>query len=207
MAGLMAVEHGDDGWQVADVTGIMANPFYAIEIDPSLAVPHEPLLSEEKWIAINKILIRDLGPESYLRNLLAILKGNYVKGEGDQFGYAVCDAGDHAETPVEVLDRYVAKVIDERLEREPNVLVRSMAALRAAEPVDQETLDEVFELESDPEVLAEAIGLTSGGWDSISDNGRRLVVRYLIDSIVVGAPHLPLDEQVTINWRVPAADG
>ncbi|MGO9977570.1 MAG: hypothetical protein ACLP01_33215 [Solirubrobacteraceae bacterium] len=66
-------------WTPADVTALIANAFYAINIDPVLATPHELLLSEERWIAANTKLIQDLGPETYLRNLLSVLKGNYPK--------------------------------------------------------------------------------------------------------------------------------
>ena len=64
-------------WTPGDVNGIVANPFYAVNIAPVLAEPHPPLIGEEEWIAANVKLIEDLGPEAYLRNLLSILKGNY----------------------------------------------------------------------------------------------------------------------------------
>jgi len=64
-------------WTLADVTGIVGNPVYAINIAPVLAEPHPLLISEEQWVAANAKLIADLGPEEYLRNLLSILKGNY----------------------------------------------------------------------------------------------------------------------------------
>jgi hypothetical protein len=59
------------------VNGLIGNPFYAITIDSVSAAPHPPLPSEEQWIAANAKLIKNLGPEPYLRNLLSILKGNY----------------------------------------------------------------------------------------------------------------------------------
>lgn len=58
---------------------MLGNPFYAIEIDPALAEPHEPLVSEDQWIEANVKMIGDLGPEPYLRNLLSVLKGNFPK--------------------------------------------------------------------------------------------------------------------------------
>ncbi len=64
-------------WTPADVTGIIGNPVYAINIAPVLAKPHPALITEDDWIAANAKLIDDLGPEAYLRNLLSILKGNY----------------------------------------------------------------------------------------------------------------------------------
>lgn len=42
-------------------------------------MPHEPLISEDDWIRANVGLIKELGPEAYLRNLLSILKGNYPR--------------------------------------------------------------------------------------------------------------------------------
>lgn len=67
----------EENWTPGDVVGIMSNPFYAIEIDPVLASSHQPMISEDEWVAANVRLIEDLGPEPYLRNLLSILKGNY----------------------------------------------------------------------------------------------------------------------------------
>jgi hypothetical protein len=69
----------ESDWTPADVSGLIGNPFYAINIDPVLATPHELLIGEEQWIAANVKQIQDLGPEAYLRNLLSILKGNYPK--------------------------------------------------------------------------------------------------------------------------------
>jgi hypothetical protein len=70
----------DDEWTPGDVASMIANPFYAINIDKGLAVPHEPLISEDDWVKANVRLIEDLGAEPYLRNLLSILKGNYPRG-------------------------------------------------------------------------------------------------------------------------------
>jgi hypothetical protein len=70
----------DDEWTPGDVASMIANPFYAINIDEGLAVPHEPLISEDDWVKANVRLIEELGAEPYLRNLLSILKGNYPRG-------------------------------------------------------------------------------------------------------------------------------
>ena len=69
----------ESDWTPADVSGLIGNPFYAINIDPVLAKPNELLISEEQWIATNVKQIQNLGPEAYLRNLLSILKGNHPK--------------------------------------------------------------------------------------------------------------------------------
>ena len=61
----------------ADISAMIVNPFYAIEFDSTLAVRHDPIISEDQWIAANVQLINELGSEPYLRNLLAILKGRH----------------------------------------------------------------------------------------------------------------------------------
>jgi hypothetical protein len=71
-------DHED--WTPGDVASMVANPFYAINIDEGLALPHEPLISEDDWVRANVSLIEELGPEAYLRNLLSVLKGNYPRG-------------------------------------------------------------------------------------------------------------------------------
>ena len=70
----------DHDWTPGDITGMIANPFYAITIDEGLTLPHEPMISEDDWIEANVNLINELGPEPYLRNLLSVLKGNYPRG-------------------------------------------------------------------------------------------------------------------------------
>jgi hypothetical protein len=66
-----------DEWTPGDANAMLGNPFYAIQISPVLAEPHEPLVSEEDWVAANTAVIEEIGPEAYLRNLLSILKGNF----------------------------------------------------------------------------------------------------------------------------------
>jgi hypothetical protein len=70
----------DEEWTPSDVASMIANLFYAINIDEGLAVAHEPLISEDDWIKANVRLIEELGAEPYLRNLLSVLKGNYPRG-------------------------------------------------------------------------------------------------------------------------------
>ncbi len=71
-------DRGD--WTPGDIAGMIANPLYAITIDETLTLPHEPMVSEEDWIKANVNLINELGPEPYLRNLLSVLKGDYPRG-------------------------------------------------------------------------------------------------------------------------------
>jgi hypothetical protein len=65
---------------LATFRSLIANPLYAITIDEGLALPHEPRISENDWIKANVGLIKDVGPEPYLPNLLSVLKGNYPRG-------------------------------------------------------------------------------------------------------------------------------
>ena len=72
---------GADGeWTPGDVAAMIGNPFYAVNIDLDLAVAHDLIISEEEWVAANARLIDELGPEPYLRNLLAVLKGAHPRG-------------------------------------------------------------------------------------------------------------------------------
>ncbi len=56
-------DHED--WAPGDVAAMVANPFYAINFDEGLALPHEPLISEDDWVRANVGLIEELGPEAY----------------------------------------------------------------------------------------------------------------------------------------------
>ena len=53
---------------------VLGSPFYAVSIDARLAIPHEPILSEDEWVAANAALIGSHGAETWLRSLLAGLK-------------------------------------------------------------------------------------------------------------------------------------
>jgi hypothetical protein len=45
---------------------MIANPSYSITIDEGLALPHEPMISEDDWIRANVNLLSELGPSPYL---------------------------------------------------------------------------------------------------------------------------------------------
>jgi hypothetical protein len=53
-----------DEWTPGDANAMLGNPFYAIQISPVLAEPHEPLVSEEDWVAANTAVIEEIGPEA-----------------------------------------------------------------------------------------------------------------------------------------------
>jgi hypothetical protein len=52
-----------------DVKEILVNPIYA-----GLPPLYPPLVPEEQWIKVSARLIRELGPEAYLRAMLAALR-------------------------------------------------------------------------------------------------------------------------------------
>ena len=75
---------------------IIINPFYAITVAPQLTEEHEPPLSEAEWVQANASLMREMGSERWLRQLLDVLNGDIVTAEevgfappGGTFGYGV----------------------------------------------------------------------------------------------------------------------
>lgn len=58
-------------------TAMLMNPYYAITLYPGLFGKHPPLVDEEQWVKTNTRLIDELGAEAYLRQLLAVLKGDF----------------------------------------------------------------------------------------------------------------------------------
>jgi hypothetical protein len=73
-----------DDWTAIKVVRVLINPIYAIEIAPTLAFEHEPMITEEEWIQANLRLLSEIGPEGYLRTLLNVLKGGYIAGPEEE---------------------------------------------------------------------------------------------------------------------------
>ena len=60
-------------------------------------------------------------------------------------------------------------------------------------------------LESDANVLREAMVVSPDTWEEVSLDAQRLVLHYMIDNVIVGPPTLDsLEEMLEIEWRVPA---
>ncbi len=76
-------------WNEASIKRILANPYYCLRsIDERLFGEHEPLVSEEEFIQAATRSIREQGAETYLKNLLKNLKGNFVNDtDGSAFAY------------------------------------------------------------------------------------------------------------------------
>lgn len=200
--------HGDgSSWVASDIARMMVNPIYAIEIDPTLALPHEAIISEEEWIAVNLRMIAEVGPESFLRTLLHVLKGGYLAG--DDSGYPDGEESrPHVGIDADALDEYVTSKALHRLGTEVNILGRSIEKLRLQMAEGNVDLDsEIEELQSDPSILRETMVASPDTWESLSLEAQRLVLLYLIDQVIVGAPESKkLEEQVEIKWRVPVPE-
>lgn len=61
-----------------DLKRIFANPFYCIVVDERMCAPHEPIVTEDEWIKSASNLIKEIGAEEFLKNLLENLRGNWV---------------------------------------------------------------------------------------------------------------------------------
>ncbi len=210
-------------WTPADLAAVLSNPFNAIQIDPYLAQPHETILDEETWVQANVRLLEELGPVPYLRNLLMVLKGEAGLARDESEPVSLPDHGEdltaadvdrdehhedesddepHASIDADLLDGYVIEQILRRLESEPGIVARSAVALDHVGELDDEITEEVEELEADPAVLQDVIRATRESWDDLGPGAHRLLVHYLLDRVVIGSPDAPLDEQVSIHWRV-----
>ncbi|MFF7471694.1 hypothetical protein [Streptomyces sp. NPDC008092] len=194
---------GEDGsWSPELVMGAMLNPFNAIEIHPSLAVPHEPLVSEDDWIRVVVREIEEQGAEHTLRVLLHMLKGDYVGADaGAPYGYR---NPDREAMEAYAAFRYGCREALRRLDREPNLLAESIRAMRADETMDRDDRAEMLENESDLSLMREVMIVTPGTWDEVSEEAQRMVLGYLIRTIgPVGPFGLPDAERFRIVWRVP----
>lgn len=121
----------------------------------------------------------------------------------DTEGFEDDEGSELACLDVEVADDYVAEQILDRLEVEPELMARSIEALRNAADFDAGSLSELGALESDLAVVAEVKSLSRESAERASFEAWRLTIFYLIDRVCIGAPSLPVVEQTRIVWRVP----
>lgn len=194
---------GEDGrWTPDLVMGALINPFNAIEIHPSLAVPHEPLVSEDDWVRLMVKHIEQQGAEHALRVLLHTLKGDYVGAEqGSPYGYR---NPEREAMEAYAAFRYGCQEIRRRLGREPNLLAESIRAMRADESMSRDDRMEMLENESDLSLMREVMIVTPDTWDEVSEEAHRMVFGYLIKSISPAGPlGLPDAERFRLVWRVP----
>jgi hypothetical protein len=100
----------------------------------------------------------------------------------------------------------VIEQIFDRLEVEPELMACSIEALRHVADFDASSLSELRALESDPAVVAEVKSPSRESAESAPCEALRLAIFYLIDRVYIGAPSLPLVEQIRIVWRVPESE-
>ena len=60
----------------SDLARMLINSYYAITVHPDLTTKHEPLVSRKMWMRANTNLIKEMGPELWLYQLLEVLEGN-----------------------------------------------------------------------------------------------------------------------------------
>ncbi|MFI9232216.1 hypothetical protein [Streptomyces rimosus] len=192
----------DGQWTPEALLGMMINPFNAIEIDPSLAVPHEPVVSEDEWVQVGVLLIEEHGAELALRALLRTLKGDYLGAEeGSPYGYHYPD---QAAVDMATAFRYGCDRILRRLAVEPNLLQRSISAMHADETMDREDRIEMLSAESDASLMREVMTVTPENWHELSEQAHHQIFGYLIKKIgPVGRFGLPPEQRFRITWRVP----
>ncbi|MET7638772.1 hypothetical protein [Streptomyces sp. NPDC005438] len=194
---------GEDGqWTPELVMGMLINPFSAIEIHPSLAAPHEPLISEDDWVHGMLRLIEEQGVEHALRVLLHLLKGDYVgANEGSPYGYR---NPDREALEAHAAFQYGCQEILRRLNREPNLLAESIRAMRTDTTMDRDDRAEMLENESDPSLMREVMIVTPDTWDEVSEEAQHMVFGYLIQQISPVHPvGPPGSDRFTIVWRIP----
>jgi hypothetical protein len=68
-------ENGVPHFTEDNLQRIIINPFYAVTVAPQLTVEHEPPMGEAEWVQANASLIREMGSERWLRQLLDVLEG------------------------------------------------------------------------------------------------------------------------------------
>lgn len=110
---------------------------------------------------------------------------------------------EHGNIAADVLHQYVIDCIVTRLEVEPDLLQRSISAMRENGKLEPEFVAELGPLEADPRTVRQVTKLSRSTMEDLGPEAFRLAVLYLIHRIYIGGPSLPLDEQVRIVWRIP----
>jgi hypothetical protein len=193
---------GDNGEFTPEaVAGVLVNPYTAIEIDPALVTPHEPLVSEEDWIKAGVRVIEEFGAEFFLRALLRTLKGDFVGAEtGAPFGYQ--DPDRESADAYEAFS-YCSGEILRRLTAEPNLLQRSIAAMRADQTLSADERAEMMRAELDLPLVREVMAVTPDSWNEISEEAHFVIFMYMVKQCrTMGRPGLPAAERFQITWRV-----
>jgi hypothetical protein len=78
-------------WQPGEVAAIVANPFYAINIHPSLARSHVRALSESDWVRANARAISEFRAKRWLEQLLDSLQQPHTTASMARPGLRLAD--------------------------------------------------------------------------------------------------------------------
>lgn len=116
------------------------------------------------------------------------------------------ESEEHGKIEADVIHEYVLARILGRIEAEPDLIARSILAMREDSELEPEIVAELGPLETEPHIVRQVNKLSwakVAGVDDIEPQALRLAILYLIHRIYVGGPSLPLDEQVRIVWRIP----
>ncbi len=84
---------GSSELNMEDFKKIMCNPFYAIQVDPTLCDKHQPMITKDQWVRIQLLaLFEDDDGNSFecdprikeqakalFERLLDVLEGNYAR--------------------------------------------------------------------------------------------------------------------------------
>ncbi|MFJ1798999.1 hypothetical protein [Streptomyces sp. NPDC088180] len=100
-----------------------------------------------------------------------------------------------------VLDRIL-----DRIDAEPDLVQRSIRAMREEIDLEPDIVAELGSLETEPRVVRQVHRLSRATVETVDDiepEAYRLAIVHLIQCIYVGGLSLPIDEQVSIVWRVP----
>jgi hypothetical protein len=113
---------------------------------------------------------------------------------------------EHGLIEADLLHDYLLARILDRIEAEPDLMQRSILAMRADGELGPEIVTELGPLETEPRVVRQVNRLsraTVSAVDDMEPEAFQLAVLYLIHRVYIGGPSLPLDEQVRIVWRIP----
>lgn len=166
--------------------------------DPDLSTAEDLELSrpEIMWVVACFISTRqaDEGPEEDLIEPAECEGCHSCTGE---------DPEEHGRIEADVIHAYVLACVLDRIEAEPDLVQRSILAMREDTELEPDIVAELGFLETEPRIVRQVNRLSRATVDDIEPEAYRLAILYLILRIYVGDPSLPLDEQVRILWRIP----
>ncbi|WP_433732597.1 DUF4365 domain-containing protein [Nocardia sp. CA-129566] len=121
-------------------------------------------------------------------------------------GCPSCTGEEHGEIEADLLHEYILARILDRIEAEPDLMQRSILAMREDRDLAPTIIAELGPLESEPRIVRKVNKLsrtTVSTVDDIEPEVFRLAILYLIRKALIYGPSVPVDERVEIVWRIP----